>query len=100
MHWFLYNSDLCHEGVKSNKLVTMVMQALATTFINPFDENLTMIDCIILKRGHSQMFFKISVLKKTLIFTGKDLCWSAQLNCFPVNIAKFLITAFSSGDCF
>ena len=33
---------------------------------------------------------KIGVLKTFAIFTGRDPCWS--LNCFPVNIAKFLRT--------
>ena len=61
----------------------------------------------------SQMFFKIGVLKNFAIFTGKHLCWSLFLiklikglkSCnfikkrlqhrfFPVNIAKFLSTAF------
>ena len=48
------------------------------------------------------MFFKISVLQNFSILTGKHLCWSLflimeslQHRCFPVNIAKFLKTAFS-----
>ena len=58
------------------------------------------------------MFFIIVVLKNFQIFTGKHLCWSLFVNkvagpqacnfmkrrfkhsCFPVNIAKFLRTAF------
>ena len=50
------------------------------------------------------MFFKIGVLKKLAIFTGKSLYWSLflinfvikrlQHRCFSVNIAKFLRTAF------
>ena len=50
------------------------------------------------------MFFKIGVLKKFAIFTGKHLYWSLFLinfikkdsskGFFPVNIAKFLRTAF------
>ena len=40
------------------------------------------------------MFFRISFLKNLAIFTGKNLCWSIFLMCFPVNIAKFLRTAF------
>ena len=60
----------------------------------------------------SQIFIKISVLKNFAIFTGRDLCWSPfsrklqdlkhaslkrrlQRKCFPVNIEKFLRTAFS-----
>ena len=38
----------------------------------------------------SQMFFKIDVLKNFAIFTGRRF----QHSCFPVNIAKFLKTAF------
>ena len=49
-----------------------------------------------------QMFFKIGILKNFAIFTGKYLCGSVcnfigkrfQRRCFPVNIAKFLRTAF------
>ena len=59
------------------------------------------------------MFFKIVVLKNFAIFTGKHQCWSLFLiklqtfrlqcfnikkrfhhRCFPVNIAKFVRTAF------
>ena len=58
------------------------------------------------------MFFKIGVLEYFAIFTGKHLCWSLflitllkrdssnfikkglQHRRFPVNIAKFLRTAF------
>ena len=40
------------------------------------------------KRSRSQMFFKIGVLN--WYFTGKNLYW----RCFPVNVAKFLRTAF------
>ena len=66
------------------------------------------------KSSHSQMFFKIAVLKNFVIFTGKYLCWSLfltkfkvsslkacnvikkrlQHRCFPVNIVKLLRTAF------
>ena len=59
----------------------------------------------------SQMIFKIGVFKNFATFTGKHLCWSLfhkvagfqacnftkkslQHRCFPVNIAKFLRTAF------
>ena len=69
----------------------------------------------------SQMFFKIGALKIFAIFTGKHLWQSLflikfkdlqacnsikkrlQHRCFPVNIAKFLRTAFSqntSDGCF
>ena len=53
------------------------------------------------------MFFKIRVNKNCAIFKGKHLCWSVflirelnsakkrlQKTCFPLNIAKFLRTAF------
>ena len=52
------------------------------------------------------MFFKIGVLKNFAVFTGKHLSWShflikslfikkrPQRRYFPVNIAKFLRTAF------
>ena len=44
-----------------------------------------------INRGsRSQMFFKIDVLKNFAIFTGRRF----QHSCFPVNIAKFLKTAF------
>ena len=63
------------------------------------------------KSSHSQLFFKIGILKNFAIFTGKQLClclfliklqpWSynfikkrLQYRCFPVNIAKFLRTFF------
>ena len=74
--------------------------------------------CEILKRNlpnfgmdrssHLQMFFKIGVFRYFAIFTRKHLCWSLFLikrlkkrlyketpnECFPVNIAKSLRTAF------
>ena len=31
------------------------------------------------RSSRSQMFFKIAVLKKFAIFTGKDLCWNLVL---------------------
>ena len=45
------------------------------------------------------MFFEIGVFKNLAIFRGKHLCWSLfliklQAYNFPVNIAKFLRTAF------
>ena len=49
--------------------------------------------------SHSQMLFKIGVLKNFVIFTEKHLCWSlfnkvTDLKvCFPVNITIFLRTA-------
>ena len=64
------------------------------------------------RSSHSQMFFKISVLKSFAIFTKKtpvleslfndvavlDVCnftkKKLQHSCFPVSIAKFLIIAF------
>ena len=48
------------------------------------------------RSSRSQVFFKIGVIKNFPIFTGKVLCWSLSLikMCFPVNIAKFLRTAF------
>ena len=63
------------------------------------------------RSSYSQIFIKISVLKNFAIFRGKDLCRSPfsrklqvlnpaslkrrlQHRCFPVNIAKFLRTAF------
>ena len=59
------------------------------------------------KSIRSKMFFDIGVLKNSAIFTGKHLSWSLfllklqaffkkrlQHRCFPVNIAKFLITPF------
>ena len=49
---------------------------------------------MIKKGSHSQMFFKIGVLKKFAIFTGKHLCWRLQQWYFPVNIVKFLRTVF------
>ena len=53
-----------------------------------------------LSKSHSQMFFKIGVLKN--FATGKHLCWSLFLiklkkrrrRYFPASIAKFLRTAF------
>ena len=41
-----------------------------------------------------QMVFKIGVLKYFAISTGRQLCFSLQLLCFPLNIAKYLKTAF------
>ena len=67
--------------------------------------------------SRSQMFSKTGVLKNFAIFTGKNLCWSLflikfqdwrptflfkkrpQRRCFPVNIAKFLRTAFLLKTC-
>ena len=49
------------------------------------------------RSSRSQMFFKIGVLKSFPIFTGKHLCWKdfiKKRSCFPMNIAKFLRTAF------
>ena len=54
-----------------------------------------------LSKSHSQMFFKIGVLKN--FATGKHLCWSLfliklkkrlQHRCFLVNIAKYLRAAY------
>ena len=61
-------------------------------------------------RSRSHMFFKISVLKSYVNFTGKHLCWSLflkkfltnfikktlQHGRFPVKLAKFLRTPFST----
>ena len=44
-------------------------------------------------RDIQQQFFKIGLLKNFAIFTGKHLSWS-QHKCFPVNIPKYLRTAF------
>ena len=50
------------------------------------------------RSSRSQMFFKIDVLKKFTIFTGKHLCSNnfikkrLQLRFFPINIAEFLTT--------
>ena len=61
------------------------------------------------KSSHSEIFFKIGVLKNFAIFTGKHLCLSLfliklqlcnfakqrlQHRYFPANFAKFLRTAF------
>ena len=52
------------------------------------------------RSSRSQMFFKIGVLKKFAMFTGKHLCWSLFLiklqafRCFSVNIAKLLRAVF------
>ena len=51
------------------------------------------------KSSHSQMFFKIDVLENFTIVTGSfnkvaNLKRRLQHNCFPVNNAKFLRTAF------
>ena len=65
----------------------------------------------IFRSSHSQIFFKIGVLKSLRNFTGKHLCWSLFLKnlqaealqlylkslqhcCFPVKFAKFLRTLF------
>ena len=45
----------------------------------------------ILRNDHSQMFFKVGVLKNFAIFTGKHL---KAGNYFPTNIATFLRTDF------
>ena len=53
------------------------------------------------RSSHSEMFFKIGVLKNLTNFTGKHLCWSLCLiklqtwnRCFPVKLVKFLRIAF------
>ena len=61
------------------------------------------------KSSHLQMFFRIGVLKKIMIFTGKPQCWNLflikmqaynflkkrlQCRCFPVDITKCFRTAF------
>ena len=58
------------------------------------------------KKSGLQMFFKTGDLKNSAIFTRKHLCWSLfnevalkffikkRQKYFPVNIAKFLRTAF------
>ena len=63
----------------------------------------------IYRSSRSQVFLKIGDLKNFTIFTEKHLCWSLFFNkvkaynfinkrlrhrCIPVNIAKFLRTAF------
>ena len=49
---------------------------------------------VVHKSSHSQMFFKISVLKNFTIFTGNFIKRWLQHRCFSVNIAKFLRTVF------
>ena len=76
---------------------------------NTFVKSLVIVFSQILSRSQisrSQMFFKIGVLKNFIIFTGKHLWCSLflshfikkrlQHSCFPVNIAKFLRTNFST----
>ena len=55
------------------------------------------------------MFFKTGALENFAIFTEKHLCWSLrafllkkrfQHRYFPVNIAKFLRTAFYRSPCY
>ena len=60
------------------------------------------------RSSHSQIFFKVNVLKNFANFTGKHLCWSLffflttcnfikdrlQHRCFPVKFLKFLRTPF------
>ena len=57
------------------------------------------------RSNHSQIFFKMGVLKNFVISTGKHLSWSVfliklqiknrlQHKCFPVNNAKFSRTPF------
>ena len=60
------------------------------------------------RNSRSQMLLKIGVFRNFTVFTWKHLCWSLfgdfqaykfikkrlQHRCFPVNIAKFLRTAF------
>ena len=43
-----------------------------------------------------QMFFEIGAVKNFAILSGKHLCWIGKLQAckFPMNIAKFLRTAF------
>ena len=59
-----------------------------------------------LRNSHSQMFFKIAVLKNLAVLSRKHLSWSLflinfylkkrlQHRCFHVNIAKYLISYFS-----
>ena len=67
------------------------------------------------KSSHSQMFFRIDVLRNFAIFTGKHLCQGlfglrlyqkeipTQFHSFSVNIAKFVRTPFlqnTSNGCF
>ena len=64
------------------------------------------------RSSHSQMFYKIGVLKNFTKFIGKHLCWSHFLiklqapkvcnfikrplyRCFPVNFVEFFKTPFS-----
>ena len=43
---------------------------------------------------HSQLYFKIGVLKNFAIFTAINLCWSLQHRYFSLNTWKFLRTLF------
>ena len=84
-------------------LLVAATKILAMKVKHDFFKNIFFPSTMINGSSCSQMFFKIGVLKKIVIFTGKQLCWSLnafnfikkrfQHWCFPVNIAKFLRTA-------
>ena len=85
-------------------LKTLIVNKAATSFDSQTNN----------RSSHSQMFFKIGVLKNFANFTGKYPCQSLpqvcnifkerlQHRCFPVIYAKILRTTFSQNtfiDCF
>ena len=78
-------------------------------FCYTFDFNPLLANVFIIKKQPPVVFYKKSVLKKFLIFTGKHLCWSLFLissikkrhehSYFPVNIVKFLRTPILKSNC-
>ena len=118
----LIHTILCTENIYKRCSSCNRFFKVCITFIIIFiffhmlnEVNLICFHILSLGRGRSsrsQIFFKIGVLKKFTIFTGKLLCWSLflmklqafmpatllkkrlQHRRFPVNIAKFLRTAF------
>ena len=93
------------------------MKCYPTHFSWHFSSPITHCACMIgkcyvrssFRSSRLQILFKIGAPKNFAILTGKHLCWSLflglkacnfikkrlQHRCFPVNIAKFLRTAFS-----
>ena len=95
--------------------VRLIYTCLRTIFLTQSQNNVLWIVCAEelkiecfhkIKSRHSQVFFKIGVIKNFAVFAGKHYCcslllielqtWSTakrlQQRCFPVNIMEFLRT--------
>ena len=124
MHWRKREkrNDQEHHG-KASFFIYPTFRMIFIVFFKKMSPSLHMLLVILFihmekrPKSRSQVFFKTGVLKHFAIFTGKHLCWCLflielldwrpafslkmrlQYRFFPVNIARFLKTAFLWNTC-